>query len=151
MKCGPLEEGMANHSSILAARTPWTVWIGKRDTTLGDKSPRLERVQYVFSSSHVQMWESGHKESWAPKNWCFWIVVLEKTFESHLDGKEIKPVSPKGNQPWTFTARTDAEAEAEAPILWPPDAKSQVTGKDSDARKDWRQKEKGTVENEIVR
>ena len=81
------------------------------------------------------MWEIDHKEGWAPKNWCFRIVVLEETLESPLDSKEIKPVNLKGNQPWIFT-----DAEAEAPIFWPPDAKSWLTGKDPDAGKDWRQK-----------
>ena len=80
----------------------------------------------AFSSSHVQMWELDHKEGWVPNNWCFWIVVLEKTLESPLDSK-IKPVNLKGNQPWIFTGRTDAEAEA--PILWPPDLKSQLIKK----------------------
>ena len=75
---------------------------------------------YGFSGSHVQMWELDHKESWLPKNWCFWTVVLEKTLESTLESKEIKPVNPKGNQSWLFTGRT----KAEAPILWPPDAKN---------------------------
>ena len=82
------------------------------------------------------------------KNWCFWIVVLEKTLESPLDSKEIILINPKGNQPWVFTERTDAEAEA--PILWPPGAKSWLTGKDSDVGKDWGQKEKGTIEDEMV-
>ena len=81
-------------------------------------------------------WELDHKERWALKNWCF-PVVLEKTFESLLDGKEIKPVDPKGNQSWIFIGKTNAEAEA--PILWPPDAKSWLIGKDPDAGKDWRQ------------
>ena len=80
------------------------------------------------------MWELDHKEDWMPKNWCFQIVVLEQTLESPLDSKEIKPVSPKGNQHWIFIRRTDAEAEA--PILWPPDAMSQLIGKDPDAGKD---------------
>ena len=80
--------------------------------------------------------------------WCFWIVTLEKTVESPLDSKEIKPVNPKGNQSWIFTGRTDAEAEA--PILWPPDVKSQLIGKDLDAGKDWKQKEKGAAEDEMV-
>ena len=102
----------------------------------------------VFPSSHVRMWELDHKGGWVPKNWCFWTVVLEKTVQSPLDGKEIQPVNPKGNQPWIFTGRT--EAEAEAPILWPPDVKSWFTGKDSDTGKDWRQEEKGTTEGEIV-
>ena len=79
------------------------------------------------------MWELDHKESWTLKNWCFWTVVLEKTLESPLDCKEIQPIHPKGNQPWIIIGRTDAEAEAEAPILWSPDAKSWLIGKDPDA------------------
>ena len=101
-----------------------------------DKS--LYSQSYGFSSSHVQMGELDHKEGRAPKNWCFQIVVLERTLESPL---EIKPVKAKGNQPWIFIGRTNTEAEA--PILWPPDAKSWLFGKDHDAGKDWRQKEKG--------
>ena len=84
------------------------------------------------------MWELNHKESWALKNWCFWTVVLEKTLDNPLDSKEIKPVNPKGNQPWIFIGRTDAEA----PILWPPDMKCWLIGKDPDAGKDWGQEEK---------
>ena len=87
------------------------------------------------------MWEVDHKEGWVPKNWCFWIVVLEKALESLLDCEEIKPINPKGNHPWIFIARIDAETEV--PILWPPDVKSWLIGKDPDARKDWRQKERG--------
>ena len=94
------------------------------------------------------MWELDLQEGWAPKNWCFRIVVLEKTLESPLDCKEIKPVHPKGSQPWIFTGRTDAEAET--PILCPPDAKRQLTGKDPDAGKDRRQEEKGTTQDEMV-
>ena len=94
------------------------------------------------------MWELDHIEGWAPKNWCFWTVVLEKTFESPLDHKEIQAVHPKGNQSWKFTGRTDAEADA--PILWPLDAKNWLSGKDPDAGKDRRQEEKGTKEDEIV-
>ena len=90
---------------------------------------------------HVRMWELDHKEGRAPKNWCFQTVVLEKALESPLDSKEIEPVYPKGNQSWIFIGRTDAKAEA--PILWPPDAKSRLTGKDPDAGKDWVQEEKG--------
>ena len=101
---------------------------------------------YGFPSSHVRMWELDHKESWALKNWCFWTVVL-KTLESPLDCK-IKPVHPKGNQSWMFTGMTDAEAET--PILWPPDEKSWLIGKDPDAGKDWRQEEKGTTGDEMV-
>ena len=100
-----------------------------------------------FSSSHVRMWELDHKEGWALKNWCFWPVVLEKTLESSLDCKESKSVNPKGNQPWIFIGRTDAEAEV--PILWPPDAKSWLIGKDLDAGKDWGQ-EKRVTEDEMV-
>ena len=87
------------------------------------------------------MWELDYKESLAQKNWCFWTVVLEKTLESPLDCKEIQPVHPKGNQSWIFIEKTDAEAET--PILWPPDAKSQLIGKVPDAEKDWGQEEKG--------
>ena len=94
------------------------------------------------------MWELDHKEDWALKNWCFQILVLEKTLESPLDCKEIQPVNPKENQPWIFIGRTDAEAKAL--ILWPPDVKSQLIGKDPDARKGWRQAEKGATENEMV-
>ena len=101
-----------------------------------------------FSSGHVWMWELDYKESWAPENWCFWSVVLEKTLESPLDCKEIQPVHPKGNQSWIFFGRTDAEAKT--PILWPPDAKSWLIWKDSDAGKDWGQEEKSTTEDEMV-
>ena len=94
------------------------------------------------------MWELDYKESWAPKNWCFWTVVLEKTLESPLHCKEIKPVHPKGNQSWIFIGRT--EAETETPILWPPDAKNWLIRKDPDAGKDWRQEEKGKTEDEMV-
>ena len=101
-----------------------------------------------FSGSHVWMWELDYKESWAPKNWCFWTMVLEKTLESPLDCKKIQPVHPKVNQSWLFIGRTDAEAEG--PILWPPDMKNWLIGKDLDAGKDWRQEEKGTTEDEMV-
>ena len=94
------------------------------------------------------MWELDYKESWVPKNWWFWTVVLEKTVESPLDSKEIKPLNPKGNQPWIFIVRTGAKAET--PILWPPDAKSWLTGKDPDDGKDWGQKDKWTTEDEMV-
>ena len=103
---------------------------------------------YGFCSGHEWMRELDHKESWVLKNWCFWTVVLEKTLESPLDSKKIKPVIPKENQPWIFIGRTDAEAEA--PKLWPPDVKSWLIGKDPDAGKDWRQEEKGTTEDEMV-
>ena len=111
--------------------------IKKQRHYFADKGPSSQ--SYVFSSSHVWMWELDHKESWALKNRCFWTVVLEKTLESPLDWKEIQPVSPKGNQPWIFIGKTDAEAET--PILWPPDAKIWLIWKDPDAGKDWRQEE----------
>ena len=93
-------------------------------------------------------WESDYKVSWVPKNWCFWTVVLEKTFESPLDFKEIQPVHPKGDQSWVFTGRTDVEAEI--PTFWPPDAKNWLIWKNPDAGKDWRWEEKGTTEDEMV-
>ena len=93
------------------------------------------------------MWQLDYKESWAPKNWCFWTVVLEKTLESPLDCKKIQPVHPKGDQSWVFIGRIDVEAES--PILWPPDAKSWLIWKDPDAGKNWKQEEKGTTEDEM--
>ena len=102
----------------------------------------------VFSSGHVWMRELDYKESWTPKSWCFWTVVLKKTLESPLDCKEIQPVQAKGNQSWIFIGRTDAEAETT--ILWPPDVKNWLIGKDPDAGKDWRREEKGTTEDEMV-
>ena len=101
-----------------------------------------------FSSSHVWMWELDHKESWVPKNWCFWTVMLEKTLKSPLDSKEIQPVHPKGNQSRIFIGRTDVEAET--PVLWPPDAKNWLIGKDADAVEDRRREEKGMTEDEMV-
>ena len=92
------------------------------------------------------MWEVDHKEGWMPKNWCFQTMVVEKTLESPFNCKEIQPVSPKGNQSWIFIGRTDAEAL----ILWPPDVKNRLIGKDPNAGKDWRREEKGTVEDEMV-
>ena len=94
------------------------------------------------------MWELDCEESWAPKNWCFWTVVLDKTLENPLDCKEIQPVHPKGDQSWVFFGRTDAEAET--PVLWPPHAKSWLIGKDPDAGNDWRQEDKGMTEDEMV-
>ena len=110
-----------------------------------NKGPSNQR--YGFSRSHVRMWELDHKENWALKNSCFWTVMSKKTLESPLYCKEIKPVNPKENQSWIFTERT--EADAEAPILWPPDAKNWPTGKEPDTGKDWKQ-EKGTTEDEMV-
>ena len=120
---------MTNPDSVLKSR----------DITLATKAHIVETM--VFPVSHLWMWELDCKVGWVPKKWCFRIVVLEKTLESPLDCKEIKPVNPKGNQPWIFIGRTIAEAEA--PILWPPDAKSQCIGKDADAGKDWRQRRRG--------
>ena len=107
----------------------------------------LSSQSYGFYNSHVWIWQLDCKESWVPKNWCFWTVVLEKTLESPLDCKEIQPVNPKGNQSWIFIGKTDAEAETL--ILWPPNAKNWLIGKDSDAGKDWRQ-EKGMTKDETV-
>jgi len=117
-------KAMTNLDSILKSR----------DITLPTKVHLVKAV--VFSSGHVWMWELDYKESRVPKNWCFWTVVLEKTLESPLDCKEIQPVHPKGNQSWVFIGRTDAEAET--PILWPPDVKNQLIWKDPDAGKDWK-------------
>ena len=114
-----------------------------RDITL---STKVCLVGYGFSSGHVWMWELDYKESWVLKNWCFWTMALEKTLESPLDCKKIKPVNLKWNQSWIFIGRTDAEA----PALWPCEVKSQLIGKDPDAGKDWWQEEKGITEDEMV-
>ena len=108
----------------------------------------LYSQSYGFSRSHVWMWRLDHKEGWVLNNSCFWAVVLEKTLESPLDCKKIKRVNPKGNQPWIFIGRTNADAEA--PIFRPPDVKCRLIRKDPDAEKDWRQEEKGTAEDEMV-
>ena len=126
---------MTNIDSILKSR----------DVTLWTK---VSSQGYGFSSGHVWMWELDYKESWAPRNWWFWTVVLQKTLESPLDCKEIQLVYPKGNQSWMFIGRTDAETKT--PILWPPDGKSWLIWKDPDAGEDWRQEEKGTTEVEMV-
>ena len=110
-----------------------------RNVTLPTKVHLVKAM--VSFSSHVWMWELDYKESWVSKNWCFWTVVLEKTLEGPLDCKEIPPIHPKGNLSWIFIGRTDAEAET--PILWPPDAKNWHIGKDPNAGKDWRQVERG--------
>ena len=111
-----------------------------------DKGPYSQ--SYGFSSSHIRMWEVDHKEGWAPNNWCFQTVILEKTLKSPLDSKEIKTVNPKGNEPWIFIGKTDAKAEAS--IFWPPEEKSWPTGKDPDAWKYWGHQEKGTTEDEMI-
>ena len=121
--------------------------IKKQRHYFANKCPSSQ--SHGFSSSHVWMWELDYKESWAPKNWCFWTVVLEKTLENLLDCKEIQPDHPKGNQSWIFIRRTDAEAET--PILWLPDVKNQLIRKDPDAGKDWWREKKGMTEDEIVR
>ena len=120
--------------------------IKKKRHYFTNKGPSSQ--SYGFSSSHVWMWVLDWEESWAPKNWWFWTVVLEKTLESPLDCKEIQLVHPEGNSSWIFIGRTDAEAET--PKLWSPDANNWLIWKDPDAGKDWRQEEKGTTENEVV-
>ena len=133
--------------------TPWKEsydqprqYIKKQRHYFANKGPSSQ--SYGFSSGHVWMWELDYKESWAPKNWCFSTVVLEKTLESPLDCKEIQPVHPKENQSWIFIARTDAEAET--PILWLPDSGNRLIGKDLDAGKDWSQEKKGITEDEMA-
>ena len=131
------------HTPVLRLTTLDSI-LKSRDITLLTKV-HIDKAM-VFPSSHVQMWELDHKEGWALKNWCFQIVALEKTLESPLDSKGIKPVNPKGSQPWIATGRTEAAAS----ILWPPDVKSRLIWKDPDAGKDWRQEEKGATEAEVV-
>ena len=120
--------------------------IKKQRDYFANKGP--SRQGYGFSSSYVWMWELDYKESWTPKNWYFWTVVLEKTLESPLDSKEMQSIHPKGDQSWVFTGRTDFEAETL--ILWSPDVKSWLIWKDPDAWKDWGQEEKGMTEDEMV-
>ena len=120
--------------------------IKKQRHYFANKGP--SRQSCGFSSGLVWMWKLGHKEGWAPKNWCFWTVVLEKTLESPLDWKEIQLGHPKGNQSWIFIGKTDAKAEA--PIFWPPAVKNSLIRKDPDAGKDWGQEEKGTTEDEMA-
>ena len=117
-----------------------------RDITLPTKVCLVKAM--VFSCGHVWMWELDYKESWALKNWCFWTVVLEKTLESPLNVKQIQQVHPKGNQSWIFIGRTDAEVET--PTLWPPDVKNWLIWRDPHAGEDWRQEEKGMIEDEMV-
>ena len=147
----------SSKSSILWCSALFIVQLSHPHITTG-KTIALTRRAFVdkgpysqgfgFSCGHVWMWELDYKESWAPKNWCLWTVVLEKTLESPLDCKEIQPVHPEGNKSCIFIGRTDVEAET--PILWPPDAKSWHIWKDPDAQKDWGQEEKGTTEDEMV-
>ena len=154
------------HAAVHGVTKNWTWLSGFHFTTSWKKSYEKPRQHvkkqrhyfankgpssqsYDFSSSHVWMWELDHKESWVLKNWCFWTVVLEKTLASPLDCKEIKLVNPKGNQPWIFTGRTDAEAEAPRLWSWPSYEKNWLTGKDPDAGKDWGQEEKGMTKDEM--
>ena len=116
-----------------------------RDITLPTKVCLINAM--VFFSSHIWMWELDYKESWVLKNWCFWTVALEKTFESSLDYKEIQPVYPKGDQSWVFIGRTDDKAET--PVLWPPD-ENWLIWKDPDAGKDWRWENMGLTEDEMI-
>ena len=132
----PGRKAMTNLDSILKSR----------DITLLTKVCLVKSMVFPVVTYGCESWTIN--ESWGPKNWCFWTMVLEKTLESPLDCKEIKPVHPKGNQSWIFIGRTDAEAET--PILWPPDVKNWLNGIDPDAGKDWRREEKGTTEDEMV-
>ena len=136
----PWKKVVTNLDSILKSR----------DITLSTKAHLVKAM--VFPVSHVWMWVLDYKESWEPKNWCFWTVVLEKTLDSPLDCKEIKPVNPQGTEDslksWVFIGRTDAEAETS--VLWTPDAKSWLIGKDPDSGGNWRLEEKGTTEDEMV-
>ena len=143
----PKSPQMVTAAMKLKELAPWKKSYGqprqhikKQRHYFADKGPSSQ--SYVFSSSHIWMWER------APKNWCFWTVVLEKTLESPLDCMEIQSVNPKGNQPWILMGRTDAEAET--PILWPSDAKNWLLTKDPNAGKDWRQEEKWMKEEEMV-
>ena len=149
LQCSYLEnprDGGAWWAAVYGVTQSWTQlkWLSSSKHYFPDKGPPSQ--SYGFSSSHVWMWELDYKESWAPKKWCFWTVVLEKTLESPLDYKEIQPVHPKGNQSWIFIGRTDAET----PIIWPPDSKSRLIWKDPDAGKGWGWEEKGTAEDEMV-
>ena len=149
--CAPKSLQMV--TAIIKTLAPWKKsydqpgqHVKKQRHYFANKGPPSQ--SYGFSRSHVWMWELDHKESWAPKNWCFWTVVLKKILESPLDCKEIQPVHPKVNKSWIFIGRTDAEAETL--IIWAPDAKSWLIGKDPDSGKDWRQEEKGMTEDLMV-
>ena len=138
-----LEGKLTNLDRVLKSRDKKK----SRDITLLAKVRIVKAM--VFPVATYGCWKLDHKEGWGPKNWGFWTEVLEKTFESPLDSKEINPVNPKRNQSWIFIGRTDAEAET--PVLWPHDAKSQLIGKDPDVGKDWGQEEKGVTEDETVK
>ena len=133
-----LEETRSNYHTMINLESI----LKSRDITLPTK------VCLVRAMVFPVMWESDYKESWVPKNWCFWTVVLEKTLESPLNCRDIQPIYPKRNPSWIFIGRPDAESET--PIFWPPDTKSQLIGKDPDAGKDFRQEEKGMTEDELI-
>ena len=133
--------------SIVSQSQTWLKWLSMH-THINFANKGLSSQGYGFSSGHVWMWELDYKEHWVLKNWWFSTLMLEKILESLSDCKEIQPVNPKGNQSWIFIGRTDVEAEA--PIFWPPDAKSWLVTKAPDAGKDWRQEEKGATEDETV-
>ena len=144
-------DGDSSHEIKMLA--PWKKNFDKREQHIKkQKHYFTNKCSYSqscgFSSSHAEIWELNQKENWALENWCFWTVVLEKTLENPLDCKDIKPVNPKGNQSCIFIGMF--EAEAEAPILWPPDVKNWLIGKDPHAGKDWRQEDKGMAEDEMV-
>ena len=140
--------GLQNHCTWWLQPWNWNTLASWKES-YGKPRQHIKKQRHHLAnkgpSSQNHSFSSSHKESWVPKNWCFWTVVMEKTLKSPLDNKEIKPVNPKGNQPWIFIGRTNAEA----PILWLPDESSKIFGKDPDAGKYWRQ-EKGTTENEMV-
>ena len=143
-----IAEGDCSHE-IKRHLLPGRKAVTKLDSVLKSRDITFMTKVYIVKTVFpvvVYNWELD-SEGWVPKKWCFW-TVLEKTLEGPLDSKEIKPINPKGNQPWIFIGRTDAEAEA--PILWPPDAKSRLVGKDPDAEKYWGQEQKGATENEMV-
>ena len=143
LQCSCLEnprDGGARWAAVYGVAQSWTQ---QKRLSISSSSQG-----YGFSSGHVWMWELDCEEGWAPKNWCFWTVVLEKTLESPLDCKEIQPVHPKGDQSWVFIGRTYVEAET--PILWPPDLKSWLIWKDPDAGRDWGQEKKGMTEDEMA-
>ena len=147
------------HGILQARMLEWVAILFSRGSSQPRDQTQVSRVVgrffttseaklWFFSSGHVWTWELDHKEGWGPNNWCFWIVMLENTLESLLDCKEIKPVTPKANQPWIFIRRTDAEAQPSSALS--SNARSQLIGKDPDAGKDWGQDEKGTIEDEMV-
>ena len=135
---------MKNHTISCWKNSPDSYWI----FISVQKHHKVYIVKATVFPVVMHRCELDHKEGWAPNNWSFWTVVLEKTLESPYDSKEIKPVNPRRNQPWIIIGRTDVELEA--PVLWPPDAKSRFIGKDPESGKDWGQEEKGATEDEMV-